>query len=43
MAPGGGVNVKFDVAGLLKLSEVKPIWNAGLEAPRAKTWRLSGR
>src|ERR1700689_1041942 len=42
-APAGGVKLKFDAAGWLKLSEVKPTLNAGLPAPRAKTWTSSGR
>ena len=43
LAPGGGLKVKFDPAGLPKLSEVKPIWKAGLDEPRAKTCSRNGR
>ena len=42
-APGGGVNVKLDIAGRARSSDVKPTWKAGLAEPRAKTWTLSGR
>ncbi len=37
------MNVKLDTAGLAKLSDVNPIWNAGLGQPRAKTCTCSGR
>src|SRR5450755_952062 len=43
LAPGGGVNAKLDAAGRANEIEVKPIWNAGLDEPRAKTCTRSGR
>ena len=37
LAPFGGVKAKLAAAGVAKVIEVNPVWNAGLAAPRAKT------
>src|SRR5262244_3987052 len=42
LAPCGGVKAKVEAGGAAKVMEVKPVWNAGLVAPRAKTWTPSG-
>ena len=36
------MKLKFAAAGLTKEIDVYPTWNAGLAAPRAKTWTRSG-
>src|SRR5947207_3947608 len=37
LAPLGGVKAKVEAGGAAKVIEVKPVWNAGLAAPRAKS------
>ena len=39
---GGAVNVKTDAGGLLKVTDVNAVSNAGAVAPLAKTWTRSG-
>src|SRR5262245_44508056 len=37
LAPFGGVKAKVEAGGAAKVMEVKPVWNAGVAAPRAKS------
>src|ERR1022692_185690 len=42
-APCGGVNAKLDMAGRPRVRDVKPIWKAGPDMPRANICTCSGR